>query len=291
MAAKFLGLLPEVARRKLYEKKGFFSIYESAAKLAGVSQEQVRRALNLEKKFETTPILHQALVQGEISINKLARIASIATPENQEFVYTQAKFLPQKALEVFAKDMRGDVAPQQAEESQTGLFETQNGAKSVRTHTFELDENVKGQLETLHQKGININKLIQNALQQRETEIAAEKQALANAVEGEISFQQNKKRTKLYETLTFQIQYPNPKSQKASRHIPAETKRFLQKEHGTKCAIPVCQKTSEQLHHTDRHSLSKSHNPYFLAPLCKEHHTIAHSIDLKYQAHKIAKPI
>ena len=35
---KFAGLLPEVYRRRLYEKKGFGSIFEFAAKLAGMSQ-------------------------------------------------------------------------------------------------------------------------------------------------------------------------------------------------------------------------------------------------------------
>ncbi len=35
---KFIGLLPEVERRKLYRKKGFASVFEFAAKLAGVSQ-------------------------------------------------------------------------------------------------------------------------------------------------------------------------------------------------------------------------------------------------------------
>lgn len=37
---KFAGLLPEVHRRKLYEKKGFSSIFEFAAKLAGMSEEK-----------------------------------------------------------------------------------------------------------------------------------------------------------------------------------------------------------------------------------------------------------
>jgi hypothetical protein len=48
---KFAGLLPEVFRRRIYEKKGFNSIFEFAAKLAGMSQDQVRLVLNLEKKF------------------------------------------------------------------------------------------------------------------------------------------------------------------------------------------------------------------------------------------------
>ncbi|PIZ76245.1 hypothetical protein COY05_01630, partial [Candidatus Peregrinibacteria bacterium CG_4_10_14_0_2_um_filter_38_24] len=48
---KFAGLLPEVFKRKLYEKKGFHSIFEFAKKLAGMSEEQTRLVLNLEKRF------------------------------------------------------------------------------------------------------------------------------------------------------------------------------------------------------------------------------------------------
>ena len=54
---KFIGLLPEVNRRRLYEKKGFSSIFEFAAKLCGLSAEQVRLTLNLEKRFENKPVL------------------------------------------------------------------------------------------------------------------------------------------------------------------------------------------------------------------------------------------
>ncbi|MEK7547614.1 MAG: hypothetical protein AAB540_01840, partial [Patescibacteria group bacterium] len=56
-------------------------------------------------------------------------------------------------------------------------------------------------------------------------------------------------------------------------------------EHGKKCSIPNCQKPAKILHHTQRLSLSRTHNPRFLAPLCEDHHEIAHSIDIKY--HKI----
>lgn len=48
-----------------------------------------------------------------------------------------------------------------------------------------------------------------------------------------------------------------------------------------KCAIEFCRNESEQIHHTARFSISRSHNPYFLAPLCKAHHQIAHAGDIK----------
>ena len=35
---KFMGLLPEVHKRKLYEKKGFYSIFEFAKKNGGIKR-------------------------------------------------------------------------------------------------------------------------------------------------------------------------------------------------------------------------------------------------------------
>jgi len=79
---KFAGLLPEVYTRELKErekgrswlkKRGFFSVYEFAAKLAGMSRDQVDLVLRLEKRFADKPILRDALVSGDVSANKLAR--------------------------------------------------------------------------------------------------------------------------------------------------------------------------------------------------------------------------
>jgi hypothetical protein len=101
---KFAGLLPEVFHRKLYEKKGFGSIFEFAAKLAGMSQEQVRVVLNLERKFEDKPVLKNLLIGGKVSANKLVRIASIATAENQQVLACMTEKLSNRAIETFVKD-------------------------------------------------------------------------------------------------------------------------------------------------------------------------------------------
>jgi len=121
---KFIGFLPEVYKRKLYEKKKFRSIFEFAARLCGVSEEQVRRVLNLEKKFEDKPVLKAMLENGEVSANKLAKIASIATPENQQILASQVKLLPCRALETLARDERRI-------ENENGLQTQLLGDKSV----------------------------------------------------------------------------------------------------------------------------------------------------------------
>ena len=192
---KFAGLLPEVAKRRLHEQKGFSSIYEFAAKLAGMSEEQARRVLNLEKRFETMPILRNMLENGEVSINKKFEYAS----------------------------------------------------------TLNLSPEIQKKLLRLQNQGIDINALLLELLEERELKIVQEKECLSARAK------------------------PTD-----SRYIPVATKHLLKKEYGEQCSIETCTRQSKIIHHTQRFSLAKTHNPKYLAPLCEDHHKIAHSIDLKY---------
>ncbi len=224
---KFIGLLPEINKRELYKEKNCSSIFEFAAKFGGLSKEQVQLALHLEERFESLPKLHELLVKGEESINKLARVVSIATPENEVELVKAVTNLTNRALETFVRD-----------EKFTGLH----------VQTLTLNDEVKFRLAGLQEKGIDVNELILSALNKREGEIEAEKS--------------------------------EPVLHATSRAIPVKIKRLIKKEFGTKCSISTCKKPSVHIHHTQTFALSHRHNPNYLAPLCKEHHTIAHSINM-----------
>lgn len=229
---KFAGLLPEVNRRKLYEKKRCGSIFEFAKKYAGMSEEQVRRVLNLEVRFDPLPVLKEALVRGEINVSKLARVASIATPENQEILVEQAKILSKNALETLVRD---ESKNKDEVKIQSGLFEPQIKDKSVPGHrpgidisALKIPEDVLQKLLELQNKDIDLGELLRGFLQKREEEIEEEK------------------------------------------------------EHGEKCSMQTCSKPAEHIHHTQRFALAKTNDPHYLAPLCREHHQIAHMIDLGF---------
>ena len=51
MEEEIYRFFTEIYKRKLYEKKNCGSIFEFAAKFGGLSNDQVRLALNLEEKF------------------------------------------------------------------------------------------------------------------------------------------------------------------------------------------------------------------------------------------------
>lgn len=242
---KFAGLLPEVYRRKLFEKKGFHSIFEFAAKLAGMSQESVRLVLNLDRRFDDKPILKNLLQSGEVSVNKLARVASIATTENQDFWAEKSKILPSRALETLVKDV--NIVNQDA------LDKAKIDPKSMHVQTLQLSTEVTAELLKLKSKGIDINRLLIELLKKHRIEIAQKKEQL-----GQEALQQS-----------------------ASRYIPAKIRNLLKKEHGSKCSLPHCSRPATTIHHTQRFALGRNHDPRYLAPLCREHHIIAHAIDVK----------
>lgn len=244
---KFLGLLPEVYKRGLYKNKGCSSIFEFAAKFAGVSEEQVSRVLNLEKKFENKPDLHAALVNGEVSVNKLVRVASIATPENQADILEQVKILPNRALEIFVRDEKVCQSPNYG--VHVHELDWQSSITQVEQDQVVLSSEVKQKLLELQQKGIDINELILNTLEKRDQEIADLKDKIEAEQVGRAS----------------------------SRYVPVEITRLIKKEHGTKCSVPGCMREAEQIHHEIPFVMLKNHNPSLLKPLCREHHLIAHS--------------
>lgn len=254
---KFTGLLPEVNRRRLYEKKGFSSIFEFAFKLAGLSEKQVRLALNLEERFKDKPTLKGLLVNGEVSINKLTRVTSVATPENEGFWAEKIQQLPKSALETFVKDVKN--------ENEDGLNKPRNEVKSLpgqNLNELNLDPDVLQELLALQGKGIDVNEILREFLEKRKLEIAREKEALS----AEASVVSAK-----------------------SRYIPVKIRRHLKKEHGDMCAIDGCQRPAREIHHTRRFALVGNHNPKYLAPVCKEHHAIAHAIDVKVQQNRTMK--
>jgi len=248
---KFIGLLPEVNRRKLYEKKGCQSIYEFAAKLAGVSVEQVNQVIRLERKFEDKPALHTALTDGEVSVSKLERVSSIATKENDEELLEMAKNFPRKALEVSVRDIKNF-------QNENGLPQPLLGQEVLPGQNIPalkrgLSNGVIEELNRLDEQGQDINEILKDLLEYRRQKIEQEKQEISAKVK-----------------------------QTDSRYVNVKTKHVLEEEYGTKCSILGCDRLATEIHHTQRFSVAHTHDPAFMAPLCHEHHQIAHLKDLKY---------
>jgi hypothetical protein len=310
---KFAGLLPEVNRRRLFLKKGFANIEEFAARIAGMSREQVHLVLQLERKFEDKPVLQALLVEGEVSANKLARIASIATIENQEDLADMTKIMSNRAIETFVRDEKraleengknyGDNVHQPGLEfeNQNGLLKPKNEPRSVHVHSNpqsilpyvkileKLSPEIKEKLLELVNKEIDLNGLIAQMLQNREAEIAAAKNeivASGHAKEAEemqaAAVAQGVSAEKGADGKPSDGRVKKPKkAKKPSRYIPMKIRNIIKLEQGTKCSYPGCSNEKDDIHHTQRFAITRNNNPFFLANACKAHHEIAHTIDVK----------
>jgi len=258
---KFIGLLPEVFRRKLYLQGGCSGIMEFGKKFAGLSEEQIRLTLNLRERFHNKPKLKELLESGTVSINKLTRIASIATPDNEEELAERVQILGQSSIETMVRDHKMEI--------EQGFRK----AESLRTQTLpeqieilgndkglNLATDVAAQLLDLQQKGIDINEFLRGALSARDEQIQTTKNELAKTCE-----------------------------QTNSRYIPEKIKAIVREEYGTKCSIKHCNKPSKEIHHTQRFSVAHMHDPNYLAPMCHEHHALAHAADVKVQEIKIGE--
>lgn len=267
---KFIGLLPEVFRRRLYERRNFQSIYHFAAELGGVSQRLVDEVLRLEKSFAEMPQLHEALVKGEIGLSKLARIVSVVEIGNEAAICEKIRPLSRRAVDVLVKEMRkGDnimveLGSLKAVErdggggvnaEQNGLFEAKEVAKSLSGQNFDyeilakLSPELKVKLKELIDKEIDINAVLLGALAERDGEIAREK--------AEIGKVQNETFAK-------------------SRYISVRIKKLLKAEFGNRCSVQGCRKPAEQIHHERLYAIYREHDPRYLKPLCRGHHELAH---------------
>ncbi|PIQ77364.1 hypothetical protein COV82_04910 [Candidatus Peregrinibacteria bacterium CG11_big_fil_rev_8_21_14_0_20_46_8] len=103
---KFVGLLPEVQKRRLYKRRGCASIYEFAAKVAGMNYATVDRVLKIAKRLEDKPKLRELFERGEIGWSKLEKVAAIATSEGDSFWAEKVQELNFHALDIFVQTVR-----------------------------------------------------------------------------------------------------------------------------------------------------------------------------------------
>src|SRR3989338_1390731 len=103
---RFAGLLPEVERRELYRRRGCGSIYEFAAKLAGMSKESVNKVLQISRKLQDKPRLLEQLETGAQSWSKLEKVAYVATVQTDGEWAERLETMPQASVEAFVQNSR-----------------------------------------------------------------------------------------------------------------------------------------------------------------------------------------
>lgn len=248
---KCILLLPEIEKHRIWEHKGFGSIYEYAAKLAGMSRNTVDDALRILGKIEDKPELQKVVeIKG---LNAVRPILGIATAETAVFWAEKAAVMSKNTLEVYVREMRraqnlaqdfdavGKISPDQNSRTSTGNIAEKPHKKAIGIF-MELDQKIADQLQKLKAGG-DWNTLMKELLQIRAEKLEAQK--------------------------------PQPVKTK-SRHIPAKIKKHvLSKTNGT-CSFPDCTRPHQIFHHTQRWALENTHDPNRLEPLCLAHERLAH---------------
>lgn len=262
---KFVSLLPEVYRRKLYRTHGFRSIYEFAAKLAGISKNVVDEAIRLDNKFENMPKLKSLI--PKIGLSKLRIVANVAKKETDIFWANKVQSMTRTALSTFLNELHPGIEDNQNTNlslfnEQNNLLEnqnpkTQNGNKS--TFSMQLSEGSIIKLRLLKQK-----------LEKQQKQVLCWDEIIQLAT------------TELLNEPEVRIIKQRKHS---SRNIPAKLRRDQSKI----CEYPGCKKPSEVIHHKDRWAITKKHTN--LQALCKTHHELAHQtksiVDQKFRKYKM----
>ncbi len=102
----FIGLLPLVARRKVYDVKKFSSIFHFALMVGGVSYDVVDEVLRLDAQLIKLPLLRRALYRGEIGWSKIRAVLSLVTSGNETQWLGLLRSLSKPALEIYVRDYR-----------------------------------------------------------------------------------------------------------------------------------------------------------------------------------------
>ena len=135
-ARRCMLLLPDIDRYKVWRKKGFGSLYEYAAKIAGLSRLQVNESLRILKKIEDKPALKE--VVREKGIWAVKPVATIATRETEKEWAERVGSMSRREVEVFVKGV--------VTESGRAGAETQPVKATV---TIDLDPELLDQLKKI----------------------------------------------------------------------------------------------------------------------------------------------
>lgn len=241
---KFASTLPEVKRRKLYKRRNYNSIYEFAAKLAGMSKSAVDDTLWTMRKIEDKPKLKQIAI--EKGVNRIKPVANIATKETDEFWAKKAQDMSQNVLRTYIQETNArKIDPD---------FWVNPKTQPENSTEVRITIKLKRELADKLKKQGDLNKMMEKFLDFIESE-----------TENETG------------TESKPAKIEKPKSSKTkSRHIPKRIKKYVQKKTNGKCAFPGCCKKAKILHHTQRFALEKIHDPDKIALLCTEHERLAH---------------
>jgi hypothetical protein len=245
-------MLPKIVKFDVWKYKGCSSVYEYAAKKAGMSKYTVNEALRVMKKIEDMPELIDVAV--EKGVGRVKPVATIATKEDAGFWAKKASGMSKHVLETYVKNVRETGLPGKpskpdevldgcgkSDEVVIGAGKGSGKAKVV----MELDIELVDKLKKLRGDG-DWNNLIKKFIDESEVCNSSVGEKKPGIVKGK------------------------------SRHVPVKIRRYVGKKNSGMCGFSGCCKKGKELHHVRRWRFGQVHDPDKMALLCEEHHKLVH---------------
>lgn len=264
---KCVLMLPTIEKNCIWAKKGFSSIYEYAAKLAGMNRNKVNEGLRILQKTENLPSIRKVIEQKGLFAVK--PVVNLATPATDNFWAKKAAEMSKSTLETFIKDFKkeqhlvdrpGAGSPTNNGLNKATLFQPDEDSETKIQISMKLDQKIVDELKKIKGEG-DWNHLMQKLLKCSQKELEAEQKSLE---EKEKCFQEELKKEK-------------PSVVKTNNHsVTAAIKKYIEKRSGGKCEHPNCSKPGKHIHHTEPFAFKRLHDPDKLVHLCEEHHQIIH---------------
>jgi hypothetical protein len=195
----------------------------------------------------------------EVGVNKVAMIATIATPETEKMFADKIKNMSKPAVQTLSKELRQKTTAQccavgerikvELDEEMTFLF-------------LRLKNKFGKQMSNKQIMKMILEKMIENEFSEKRKRISGNK--TPKSLPGE-NFSEKHVKTK-------------PKQEGRvieNRYIQVHKRKKSLAQTNHKCAYPNCNRPATTFHHTDRFSVSKSHKS--IIPLCSDHHEFAHN--------------
>lgn len=236
-------LLPEINANRVWESKGFSSIYEYAAKLAGMSSDKVDDCLRILKRIKDEPELMR--VAQEKGVGAVRPVITIARPESANFWAKKAREMGKHTLTTYVKEYRKTL-----DDAVFGDPESSQSVMGLKCANLN-DEKVEIAMKLKPEIANRLKKMANGNWDALMEEFLALKQDALERVK------------------------PEP-AKTNSRHIPVAIQNFVLARSCGMCEFDACSKQFSSFHHAERFSLKKLHDPDKIFALCREHHNLMH---------------
>lgn len=235
---KCILLLPQIEERSIWEKKGFSSIYEFAAKLAGMSRNKVNEGLRILRKIEELPEVKKVMENKGIWAVK--PILRVVTHENESFWAEKAMTMSRITLETYVREI----------EKVDSAFGRPGAGNPVdlgldKPHVFPEQE--------IAEKNLSTTKTCKVAVTMKLTEeVVAELEKLKGTQEWNalmLELLESHGKLAAHELAELEGNKPE-KVRTSSRHIPIAIQRYVRARARRKCESPGCTRAGKHFHHT-----------------------------------------